>query len=312
MLLAFWQPLYAIEDVEQVRTIVHRMKEANRQLDYRGIFTYEHAGILKTIRVFHAVRDGVEFERLSHLNGPAREIFRQTPTGNCDANSPLSSTGSIDTEDIMDGNLEAHYNLYLRDRDRIAGRPVRVVNLVPRDNFRYGFVLAVDEDSGLLLQSLLIGGENRVLERFQFVDLELISKLDEAEFLPANANQETLVAEAKTCPDPDSSAPAEGQGLSWTAEWIPPGFALLGYRPLEDKQPATTRLYTDGMAEFTVFVDAGSAENLPPVHARRGATVAYLSRASSAGEDYAVCVVGEIPLATAQRIAESVNLTSPR
>jgi len=308
-LLFFLAPAIADEEADRVRALIEKMVQANRQLDYRGIFTYEHSGVLNTISVVHAVRDGIEYERLNHLNGPEREIFRQTMDADCGPAGFQPGAPVIQVRQLVDGTLERFYQPHLRDLERVAGRQARVINLVPSDSHRYGFILALDEDTGLLLQALLVGGDNHLLERFQFVDLEVGAELDDTEFLPPGKKAGQGDADATTCSGSTTQQQgrAPGAGLpSWSAAWVPPGFTLMPSRSGPADSPEN-RLYSDGLAEFSIFVDLVAADSLPPVHARRGATVAYLARTTNGGEDYLVCVVGEIPLATAQQIAESVN-----
>jgi len=64
----------------------------------------------------------------------------------------------------------------------------------------------------------------------------------------------------------------------------------------------TARAYTDGLASFTVFHEPRD-ESITESASTRGATVAVHRNLPGA----MVTVVGEIPLATAQRIAASVK-----
>ena len=63
-------------------------------------------------------------------------------------------------------------------------------------------------------------------------------------------------------------------------------------------------MYTDGLAVFSVFIDASErSQSLPDVEANLGATVVVLRKAKFNNRQYAVTVVGEIPHSTAARIA---------
>ena len=48
------------------------MNRAFRTLDYDGVFSYQSGTELTTLRVVHVVIDGIEHERLVHLDGARR------------------------------------------------------------------------------------------------------------------------------------------------------------------------------------------------------------------------------------------------
>ena len=58
---------------------------------------------------------------------------------------------------------------------------------------------------------------------------------------------------------------------------------------------------------FSVFVDSNGAIKVPDMEARRGATVAFLSRVQYNNNEYVICVVGEIPIETAKQVAQSLT-----
>ena len=66
-------------------------------------------------------------------------------------------------------------------------------------------------------------------------------------------------------------------------------------------------MYTDGLAVFSVFVERGAevaSGTSAGEQASQGATVAYVT---VRGGQNVVTVVGEIPIATAQLVANAVN-----
>ena len=71
-----------------------------------------------------------------------------------------------------------------------------------------------------------------------------------------------------------------------------------------DDQGVETLLFSDGLSVFSVFFDPQGGRLLPEVQAQRGATVAQLARVNARGGDFLVSVVGEIPIETAQRVAD--------
>ena len=301
---------HALDDLSSVTNVLKRMAEANRQLSYQGVFSYEHGGALKTVKVFHSVRDGQEFERIVHLNGPRREVVRRGNDLNCQRLGDALLRGvSLSSAGLDRNHIENYYNLYLKGEDRIAGRDVDVVHVVPKDTFRYGYALGIDKETGLLLQSMLIGQNKRVLERFQFVDVSIGTLVDDMAVEPSGSDHHLASTDTSPC---ISEQNLDGGGIvtphanqHWQATWAPPGFAMSGYHVSPDKKRETL-VFTDGLSVFSIFVDAEDSIDVPDMQAQRGATVAFLSRAEHQGNGYTICVVGEIPIETAKKVAQSL------
>src|SRR5690606_31964475 len=69
-------------------------------------------------------------------------------------------------------SLDVLYNIRVRGLERVAGRVAIVLQVVPRDNNRFGYFLSIDRETGLLLKSLLFDEQLRMLEQFQFVEID--------------------------------------------------------------------------------------------------------------------------------------------
>lgn len=275
------------------------MGEAGRSLAYEGVFTYEHGGLLRTVQAQHAVVAGQSRERLVFLNGPYREIIYLDGRV-CTQGVPVRDLAIREAADI--DVIERHYQLSLKGMDRVAGREVRLLYLEPRDEWRYGHVFGLDRETGMLLQSMLVGEEGRVLERFQFATIRLGMELDEHLFETPPGDQTSVVEQH--C----ESHPERMTAPHWQAGWLPAGFQLSAISR-DESAGRDSMTFSDGLAVFSVFVDTGRGTGLPGLQAQRGATVAFLARHSIDGTEYAVSVVGEVPPHTAQRVA--LSLTPP-
>ena len=291
---AFAQPGLSLESVVSARQALVRMGTAADTLSYRGIATYEQAGTLTTLRVVRAVRDGRSWERLEYLDGPPREVIRRGRGQGCrGGSSSADARTGVGPEDGLD-----HYLISYRDDDRVAGRPVRQIQLLPRDNYRYGHLLGVDRATGLLLQTQVFDPQGALVERFQFTSISIGAVIDEAELEPHHGDH--LVVGGEPCPDSD----AEPVPTPWQVDWIPPGFGL-SRPPRVSAGGAQEMHYSDGFSAFSVFIEPKPG-HLPPVEARRGPTAAFLIHRAIPDGSFTVCVVGELPLPTARQIAASV------
>src|SRR6476646_9521310 len=62
---------------------LQRAATAARQLNYVGTIVYQHAGRVETSRLYHLSDSSGESEKLSNLDGPAREIIRNGEQVRC-------------------------------------------------------------------------------------------------------------------------------------------------------------------------------------------------------------------------------------
>ncbi|MFQ5546575.1 MAG: sigma-E factor regulatory protein RseB domain-containing protein, partial [Acidiferrobacterales bacterium] len=143
-----------------------RMNQATRMLNYDGTFVYQHGDQLEAMRIIHAVRDGSVRERLVSLNGSAREVIRDDQQVMC----YLPDRKSIIVEHRFVGRdksfpvilpesvtvLKKNYMIQLGAPGRVAGRAAQVVIIRPRDQYRYGYHLWADKETGLLLKADLV------------------------------------------------------------------------------------------------------------------------------------------------------------
>jgi len=295
------------------------MSRAFAERDYDGVFTYFDGEDLSTLRVVHAVVDGVEHERLVHLDGPLREIVRRDDDVFCilDPNDEILEL----EESIPAGpfarafartpqEVAGQYALTIDGEDRVAGRPTVRIFVAARDADRYAYRLWLDADKGLLLRSELVDGDGRRLEIFQFADIRIdepiaADALERASRAGAVTNR--LTADVVAAP-PDAATSA------WRLDWVPAGFTMASSelrRAGVKSRPLATQMYSDGLAAFSVFIEEvpdGGASNLV---SRKGATVAvtHLTQGPG-GVPHLVTVVGEVPTPTAQRVARSVRFVS--
>jgi sigma-E factor negative regulatory protein RseB len=108
----------------------------------------------------------------------------------------------------------------------------------------------------------------------------------------------------------ENSVPVAAAESRWRAQWVPAGFTMAAsdIRSTPTLKSVDTMMFSDGLAAFSVFI-----EDMPPAGAasmvsRRGATVAVTHLvADPQSAHHLITLVGELPTATAQRIAESIQ-----
>ena len=278
-----------------------KMGGALRSENYAGNFTYIRGSRFDNVRIVHVVDQGRELERLFNLNGDVRELYREDGEAHCYHPRSDLSTDGLAGHDVHIGpftptfsdrvlSTQNLYNLAMQGEDRIAGRPAVVVTVSPRFNDRYGYRVWLDKETGLLLQSHLIE-RGRIKEIFQFTHIEL------GEFVSKSILQTAMVGDTISHPlaldvNEKKEKPA------WKVNWLPDGF-----RPVRIQGDRLH--FTDGLATFSVFIETSGPTPMPDLATTDGGTAVITRRHQKTGPQ--ITVVGEVPVRTARRVAESVE-----
>ena len=149
-----------------VLELLDQVETALTEVSYSGIYTYEHTGFMDTIEITHKVVAGRMQSRLQHLSGrAAKPMVHGDGIDECLPDLELRQS-HFDRE-----TLDKYYRFQLLGDDRVAGRDVLLLSADPRDEFRYGYRLAIDKETYVPLLLSLFNGK-RMMERFQFVDFQ--------------------------------------------------------------------------------------------------------------------------------------------
>ena len=320
-----------------------QMRSALRGLDYDGVFTYytsenaQHGRALgplahgaggfgapsrmsvrlATFRVIHKVVDDVERERIVYLDGPPREIVRTGDQVACvlapgdkllalNGALPSGLYGRVFARDFA--SVGKHYEVKFSQRNRVAGRAAVGLEVTPRDADRFGYNLWLDEETGLLLRSELRDTTGAKLEIFVFSTLRVGERVAAADLQPSPDGD--LVWHRLSVPGETQTS--AGPPRDWRTRWVPSGFSMTGADSFQsDPRHEAPRVYTlrfsDGLAAFSVFIEPMPEAGAGSVVSRAGATVALTHSAAADNGDHLVTVIGEVPVATAQRIAAGVS-----
>ena len=295
-----------------------RMSEAFAEQTYNGVFVYSHGNRMDSLRIVHAKVDGVERERIVRLDGNRFELIRNgdqlicvhSPdwTGDIQHQIPSGPFAKAFVRDLT--RVNQYYRFEVQSEMRVVDRDAVSFKVEPKDNYRYGYRVWFDKETGLLLKSLLID-QGEVLERFQFAQLDVGGKVSE-EDLELDANGDALVH----YPHPTIATPVEGQEAedsAWRLSWLPPGFEITSQairREISEDSAADTLTYSDGMAAFSVFIDPAGEVMKTEMVAQTGATAAVMRQLQTPEGRYSITVVGEIPLETVKRLAAGVERVS--
>jgi sigma-E factor negative regulatory protein RseB len=288
---------------------LERMNHALTTRNYIGVFTHNHGGRVETLRIIHRVRGRDVSERLLSLDGPGREFIREGNELTCyfpDKRTVLVERrapdgpllGAIPALDQSDGLV---YEIRGGERERLLGRTTRVVALHPRDEYRYGYRLWIDEQTSMPLKTQLCDQSGQVIEQIVFSNIDLPERIPDSMFKPQMdaSSYRWLRAERQVA----SAAPP----ALWEVMSLPPGFRMANRSAQAmpgSSEPVAHLVYTDGIASVSVFVEArkpNSAGAEGP--ARVGSSSAY----STVVDGHQITAVGEVPPSTVELIAKQVK-----
>ncbi len=318
LLAAVCLPLNAFADASP-EAWFSLMQQALKSRSYQGNIVYMRNGMPAAYRLV-ACADG--YARMSSLTGPAREVVRgphvavRMRAGAAymivheprQVGAPLPFPPATQTPVPQ---LVKWYRFELGGWSRVAGEDARLVELVPRDQWRYGYRVWISRTTDLPLRSQLVGLRGGVLEQAFFTHVKILDEATahgligrKAITLVAHAASAPAVASAKVCPETTGSRPVSFKEL-------PPGYNLLREQCQAApgaKLAVTHVILGDGLNTVSVFVAphrTGGATltgqtSMGPVHAM-----------GRVADGYAVTVMGTVPMSTIARIARGVRIKTP-
>jgi sigma-E factor negative regulatory protein RseB len=272
-----------------------KMSRSLHQVNYHGVVTLQRGDDMQVMQVSHSVEHGTSSEQLTRLTGQGAQVQRADHPLECiHPGHKLLRVGA----DLQAGRcgIAQYYRFTVGDGERVAGRQAVRISIEPLDMYRFGYVMELDRETGLLLKTQTVGRGEKVLEKFQFANLSYTSQS------PA-AVEVSVVHEAQH-PHPLVPVTAPSIGRAWAVRWVPQGFTATD-APVDD---SGRRTYTDGLAVFSVFLEELGREIRPGEGlVRNGGTTSYTRGMSVTGQPVLVTVIGEVPVNTARMVADSVD-----
>jgi sigma-E factor negative regulatory protein RseB len=313
LLLAISNPASAQSDTDDPRTWLEAMSQAMQSLNYDGTFVYLHDGKLETMRVIHRADQDGERERLIALTGVPREVLRDDNSVTCilpdqktvmvDKSLPRKPFPASLPRDLA--ALQSNYDFRLAGDDRITGRDTRIIEIYPRDEYRYGYRLWIDKAYKVLLKFDLIDPHGKALEQTMFTRLDLPTRISD-KALEAGISGEGYTWHGDVRRASSDATPADG--TDWKLDWLPRGFMLTHHNrhqmPVR-RGSAEHMVYSDGLATVSVYFE----KLLPGKEILQG--VSNMGTVNAMGgvvDGFHATVVGEVPAVTVEEIGKGISL----
>ena len=290
-----------------------RVHQASRQSVYSGTIVVSSANSFTSARIWHVCDGNQQLERVEMLSGVPRAIFRhndqvvtffpQTRVAVAEARQSLGLFPELLKS--SDATLDSYYQFKELGQDRMAGFETDVVQLVPKDRWRYGYRIWSERRTGLILRLQTLDLDGRILEQAAFSELQLDAALSASKLLRSGSTEGYRVVRAemqKTTP--------ETQG--WVVRREVDGFKPVScyqrpvaHVPGEAGAMALQCLFGDGVATVSLFAEVFD----PRRHLREGES--YLGGAtrslSRRVQNWWLTAMGEVPSGTLAAFANSME-----
>ncbi|EGR0727694.1 sigma-E factor regulatory protein RseB [Vibrio cholerae] len=293
----------AFAEEESAEALLYQMNEASQHLNYELSYILVKKNSIEPLLYRHARQDDQQLAHLVYLSGPVREVIRRgdevsyiepgVEPFTIESGNMVAPTIPMLNTDVAE--LSRYYDFVKVGRARESGAACQVLRVVPKDGLRYSYVVWVDEKSHLPLRADLLDRDGEVLEQYRTISFSVSERLAE---IMAGLNKVQLPEVLKL---PKGSV----QETFWQVTWVPDGFQAMElnrYRMAMTERLVESQMYSDGLFNFSVYVSASDNYSLKGQLVRQGRRTLH----SVVKGENEISVVGDIPPATAQRIAQSV------
>ena len=284
-----------------------KMARAVQTTNYEGTVIRIKDATVEALKVVHVVADGVVHEKIVTQEGNGLEIIRNGNEVHCilpdkksvlvdEWNEQSSLFSTLPSSNIRFGS---QYDVLFDGKERVAGRKAVILAVRPHDEFRFGHRIWLDTQTGFPLKTILIGDNGDAIEQVRFADIRLDQEIQASALQPThNTDGFRWITEPRR-------KQTRSVDRAWNSDGLPAGFQLLSSHaediPGSDAS-VTHILLTDGIADVSVFVQPSDTDQ-PVQRSRVGASHSF----SFAIDGHVVTAVGDVPAATVEQIARSMQ-----
>lgn len=288
--------------------LLKKMAAAANHTAYAGTFVHQQNGAVETLRISHALPDGITVERLETLEGTPREVLRwgemtfhyqQGKFIRAERGQMRRTFPQLIQEPVQ--ALLNHYHMRLGNNDRVAGFDCQILTFDPKDSLRYPQQLCVEQKTGLILRAVTTNERAEVIDHYAFTQVSLQDP--DGEKLRKYVQEQRQLIQNHPYATPLVVAEAESP---WQFDNLPLGFYKVreSRRQLPGRSHLITHaIFSDGLAVVSVFIDGQPQPRLPMGLSRQGVFNIYTRHLGT----QQITALGEAPALTLQQITNAVQ-----
>ena len=291
-----------------------RLQEVASQGAYVGTFVLTAGNHMSSARIWHVCEGSQQIERVEALTGVRRSIFRRNdqvmtylPESRVAIAEKRTSLGLFpNLLKRADSSIGQHYQLVSIGQDRVAGMGADVVQLVPRDGWRFGYRVWTEQTTGMVIKLQTLDARQTVLEQAAFSDLQMAQPLSWAKLSAMMDKTDGYLIKKPEL----VSTSADQQG--WHLKADVPGFKSIScHKRLESsagvEDGAFQWVFSDGLATVSLFIEAFDATRHMKLQHHDDFAIGATQVQTRRIGDWWLTVVGEVPQLTLQRFAQSLE-----
>ena len=294
-----------------------RIHEASRKRAYIGTFVVSSTSTLSSARIWHICDGEQQIVRVESLSGAPRSTFRRNDQ--VITFSPLTRTAVAEKRASLalfpelllaaDSAIAQHYSARSIGSDRVAGLETDVVQLLPKDDMRFGYRVWSEKKTGIVVKLQTLDNDGRTLEQAAFSELQLDAPVSMGKLTQMMENTEGYRVEHPEIVK--TSAAAESWVLKSTVNGFKPvacfkrtGLSADGHNPANTMQWT----FSDGLASLSLFVEpADRRRHVQEGTTTAGATNTLSRRLVDKSGEWWLTLVGEVPRQTLLVFAQGLE-----
>lgn len=320
LVVGFWAPLQAQTSTpaaigpRSVTEWLMRLHEASRQRAYMGTLVVSAGASMSASRIWHVCDGEQQMERVDTLTGAPRTTIRRN--NEVITFAPDTKTAWVDKRESLglfpellrtpSNAIPEFYGVNETGTERVAGYLADVVEIQPKDAWRFGFRIWSEKKTGLVVKLQTLGEQGAVLEQVAFSELQLDAPVSMGKL--TRLMKDTKGYDVQRPVLKKTTAEAEG----WRLKEQVPGFLPMSChtREVPDAPGGGAApmqwVFSDGLASVSLFVEPFDPQRHVQEKAMvTGATHSVTRRVGA----YWLTALGEVPTATLRRFAYALERT---
>ncbi len=284
------------------------MQRAYKNLNYEMLYLNNLKNTVEPKQLIHGVINKEEIAYFRYLNGAMRESLQyQGKISYFEQGAQAYTLQSAQNQSVFanianfdyDKGVES-YEYIILGKGRIAGKTAMAIRMISKDQYRYSYIVWIDTDSYLPLRLDTLNNANLILEQIMVVSLQVSAQINP--WLESLTHQQL--------PELINFSPTSNHQASlWQVGWLPTGFKVIKDDQhklvMYQNEPVSYIMLNDGIVSVSVYIaDKKIALENNQKIIQRGATVLYTYQQNN----IEINVIGEIPVATAKRLIESISM----
>lgn len=302
--------------VRSVNEWLTRMHEASNQRSYIGTLVVSAGSAMSASKIWHVCDGSQQMERVDTLTGAPRTTIRRNKE--VITFVPEAKTAFVEKRDSLgmfpellrtpSNLIPQFYSAREVGVQRVAGHLADMVEILPRDDLRFGYRIWSERQTGLVVKLQTLGEQGAVLEQVAFSELQLDAPVSMDKL--SKLMKDTRGYEVHKPTLKKTTAEAEG----WRLKEPVPGFTAMSCHTRETPgaaaqapgQASMQWVFSDGLASVSLFVEPFDAQR----HTQEtSATVGATNSVNRRVGDHWLTVMGEAPAATLRRFAIALERT---